>query len=121
MEHLRYKLLGEDLNTAQAVVVQEGDCTVVFKRAVYLDLDDMFHAREMLWVYMRNQSRDRWSAGWFDNLHMALLGDACYEWLVDAVGGWWQSTFRFVPGTVKDLKKLHTMNQTTGDTSHGTD
>jgi hypothetical protein len=68
---------------------------------------EMTPPQKALYAYMENQSEDRWCAGWLSDLHLALLGDEAYEWLVTAAGGWFDRREQFVPGTVKDLERMH--------------
>lgn len=63
-------------------------------------------AQATLLSYMEIQSEERWCAGWLSDLHIALLGDESYEWLVEASGGWFVYRDEFVSGTLSDLR-LH--------------
>lgn len=64
------------------------------------------HARDALLAYMLWSSEERWAAGWMTGLHLSLLGDKAYEWLVDEAGGWWTSDTRFQTGTLDRLRSL---------------
>lgn len=72
--------------------------------------------QKALLVYMEYLSEDRWAAGWQRDLHVILLGDDTYEWLVSTAGGWFTGHWptEFVPGTLDELK-----GSTTEGISHG--
>lgn len=75
-------------------------------------------AQMALLGYMEGASEERWCAGWLSDLHLALLGDPAYEWLVGQSGGYWQyggagspnvngRLLDFVDSTLEELKILH--------------
>lgn len=66
----------------------------------------MIPARKALLRYMEGESELRWCAGWLLDLHVALLGDPAYEWLVLQAGGWFTSDDVFITGNLTELKRL---------------